>query len=319
MSTTVGQIQNSVLHKMRVFSNAGEVATGSDIDDYKLSMIPFINLYQKKLSVETNKLKKIYEISHLMPDNQIGTFIENVIHETTSDDNDVTFEAVGSQAYSFQVADTATIFIEEEINSVWTILETINHVSETGEGFVNYSDSTGVGDTDNSVRIRFSGSFRYPYRWVALFADLFVTAPEYAPFVPYDLPTDFYKRNRVDWTFESEQFTDFADYRFDEFDIDNRRIYFKWLDKGEFNVHYYSYPTLISEDGTIGEFDSTVIDMPDEVVPTLVDYIASDLMRDEDAYMSDSFRNQASENTVNLQINSPSDKGRQKIISNDNW
>jgi hypothetical protein len=304
---------------MREYSNAGEVATGSDIDDYKLSTIPLINLYQKKLSVETNKLKKIYEISHLMPDNQLGRFIENVIHETTSDDNDVTYEATGSQAYSFQVADTATIFIEEEIASVWTILDTINHVSETGEGFVNYSGATGVGDTDNAVRIRFSGSFRYPYRWIALFADLFATAPEYAPFVPYDLPTTFYKRNRVDWTFESEQFTDFDDYRFDEFEIDNRRIYFKWQDKGEFNVHYYSYPTPIDETGTIGEFDSTVIDMPDEVVPTLVDYIASDLMRDENPYMSDSFRNQASENNVNVQINSSYDQGRQGIISNDNW
>ena len=319
MSTTVGQIQNSVLHKIREYSNAGVIASGADIDDYKLSIIPLLNIYQKKMAVETNKLKKIYKIAHFMPDNQITEFIENETHETTDTDNDITYEAGGSQAYSFQVSGTATVYIEEKINDVWTTLSTISHTTTSGNGFTTYSGKTNVGDTSNDVRIRFSGTFRYPYRWVALFADNFATPPEYAPYVAYDLPSSFYQKNRVDWTFKREQFTDYGDYRFDEYEIDTKRIYIKWEDEGEINVHYYAYPTLIPEDGTIGQYDSTTIDMPDEAVPTLVDYIASDLMGDENAYLSDKFRNQASENSINLQINSNYTQGRQGVIKNDNW
>lgn len=317
---TVGQIQNDVLHKMREYSNSGEVASGTAIDDYKLSMIPLINLYQKQLVVETKKLKRVYEIAHNMPDNQLGEFVENEVHITTDTDNDITYEATGSRAYSFQVAGTATVYIEEQISGVWTTLVTVSHTPTAGEGYVTYKGLTGIGDTTNSLRIRFSGSYRYLYRWVALFEDLFASAddvPKYEPYVPYDMPSNFYEKDRVEWTFENQQYDGYGSYKFE--DAESKRLYIKWDDKGEFKVFYYAYPTFIPENGAIGDYDSTEIDLPDEVTPTLINYIASDLKRDEDAYMSDTLFNIANIDNANLQVNSNYEQGQQGIINNDNW
>ena len=157
---------------MREYSNSGEVATGNDVLDYKLSIVPLINLYQMKISIETKKLNKKFQIAQNNPDNQlVNNWVDEEVHITTGTDNDESYTATGSQAYSFEVSGTATVYIEEEIAGVWTTLSTVSHTPTSGEGYVNYSGLTGVGDTTNDVRIRFSGSYRYAYRYVALFAD----------------------------------------------------------------------------------------------------------------------------------------------------
>jgi hypothetical protein len=329
MSYTVGRIKDEVLNLMREKSNAGDIDVGDNVADYFISVPPLINMHQKTVARSCSKIKKIFEIAQNMPDNLLGTRTWNgeETHETIAIDNDETFSSIGAQAYSFQVAGTATIFIEEETaTDVWTILDTINHVSTTGQGYVSYNGAIGAVDLDNDVRIRFSGIYRYPYRWVALFADLFPTAdlPIYEPYVPYDLPVDFYQKNKVEWKHEMEQFEGYSDFRFDTHSGSSKRIFLYYFDKGEFRINYYAYPIVVPDldpgnQNYPNEQDDFVLDLPDEACPALVMLIASNLKHDEDPGMSMNFKNDAYIELNDIQITDTSDQSSTSVINTYGW
>lgn len=318
----VGYVSNLVIHQMREFSNSGEIITTSDNKDYLLSVVPLINLYQREMSITTHKISKKYEISQNMPDNQLGvcTWNENQVH--TNDD--ISYEGLGSKAYSLQVSGYATVYIEEEILGIWTNLVTISHIPTDGEGYVTYKGLTGVSDTSNQVRIRFSGAYRYLYRWVALFSDNYFSAnevPKYEPFVPYELPIDFYMKDRIDWTYANQQFNDYAEYRLETYENNKKRIFFKYYEKGEFNVHYYAYPAFINPPNpdNVNEQDNVELDIAEEAIPALVHRICSTLTSDEDAYRSQRFSNEFATAMNNLIEFGNYEQGDQNIISNSNW
>lgn len=320
--STVGQVKEKVIHEMREYSNSGEVTSVSDNKDYLLSIIPMINLYQLEFASSTNKITRKYEISHNMPDNLLGEFEqENAVHT----DDDITYSALGARAYSFQVSGTGTAYIEEETDTdVWTLRDTVSFSTAKSEGYVTYKGYTGILDTENNARIRFSGDYRYLYRWVGLFAENFVTEdeiPKYEPYVPYDLPTNLYQLNRIDATYAYQILTDYDDYRYENYDTSLKRIFFKWNVKAEFVVHYYAYPTVIDNapESSIDSQDDVELDIAEEVIPALVHKIASTLLSDENAYMSDILSNASELSESRVISNSNYHQGRQGLINNSNW
>jgi hypothetical protein len=321
MTITVGQIKTGVLHQMREFSNSGSVQVEADIKDYLLSIVPLINLYQKELATTTHKLNRKFEISHNMPDNQLGKIVWN--EEKIHANSDESYQALGSKAYSFQVSKYATVYIEEEITGVWTNLLTITHTPTSGEGYVTYKGLTNVSDVTNNVRIRFSGSYRYPYRWVALFADNFFDAsevPTYEPYVPYSGFINFYQINSVNYSHVDRQLGAYTSYKTD-FTTAEKIILINYYDKCELIVNYFAYPTLITEPtaSALSSQDSTALDIADECLPALVHRISSTLLRDENAYMSDTAANDFQIAKAELVQNSEFEESTSGIVINSNW
>ena len=281
---------NDVLHKLREFSNAGAINDEGRNRDYLLSMPSFVNQVQREIATTVRKIAKVYEISHQMPINQLGfvEWNENMQHDT----EDIVFSAIGSNAYSFSVSGNATIHIEEEISGTWTILQTINNTFTASIGFTTYKGRiTGITDPANNIRIRFSGDYFYPFRWVALFTQKWATdaeVPSFQPYVPYDMPEDFFDLDRIVSTFEERQYSLKADYKLEQRNGNRKRILFNWYDIAEFQIHYWSYPTeLVLDPDDLSTNNNYVMEIADETLPAAVSKVAALLMVDEDLNIHD--------------------------------
>ena len=313
---------NDVLHKLREFSNAGQINDEGRNRDYLLSIPSFLNQVQREIATTVRKIAKVYDIAHNMPDNQFGRveWYEEEVHDT----EDRTFAATGSNAYSFQIAGTATVYIEEEINSVWTTLITINNTFALSEGFTTYKGRiTGITNPNNSIRIRFSGDYYYPFRWVALFTQKYATdaeVPAYEPYVPYDLPVDFFDVDTVIATFNERQYVEWSNYRFEQRDSNRKRILINWYERGEFQVHYWSYPTeLVLDVDNLSSNNSYVIEIADEAIPAAVSKVAALLMVDEDLNIHDILMQDFYIQMNNVQQFDNRKNGFQVIQNINNW
>ena len=335
MTTTVGEIKTTALHKMREFSIDG---TAKDDNDYLLSMVPLINFHQKVLARDTKCINRRHKISHSMPDNQLGkyTWHENEIH----DDEDVSYSAQGSKGYSFQFSSYALAYIEESADQVtWsnlytitktlatlTVTDGITPVVTTLDGSTEYlsvKGKTNLSDDDYYVRIRFGGTYRYLYRWVALFEENFYdddAVPQFSPFVPYDLPTNYYAVNRVTWTHEYEQKEDYNKYRFEE-EEDGNIIFIEWYEEGEFTIEYYASPTKITLPvlPTLDSQDATLVDIPDEVVPQLIELVASDLLSNESDSRSRLLKQDAYIGINQINDQDDRNQGKKRVVNESNW
>lgn len=336
MSTNVGQVKNDVLHVMREYSVDGVVQADND---YLLSIVPLINFHQKVLARDTKCIEKRYEISHNKPENLLGTYewSESEVHY----DEDINYESQGAKAYSFQIADYATVYIEESADEeTWTTLYTITKTMalltvtdgvtpstttlDGSEGYVTVKGKTNLSDDDYYIRIRFSGDYRYPYRWVALFEDNFYdddAVPAYEPFVPYLLPTDFFSLKRVSWTYANQIKEDYNAYRIEKHTKSRTTIFIKWYLEGEFAVEYFALPAMITVP-TIPDLDAqddVDIDIPDRVVPQLIELIASDLLSNENPYLSAGLKESAYIGINNINDQDDASEGFRKVINSNNW
>jgi len=336
MSKTVLQTKTAVLHKMREYSNAG---VAQDDTDYALSMVPFINMYQGQIAKDAKNILKTVQISHHKPDNLLGKFNWN--EELVHYDEDISYEALGALGYSLQIADYATVIIEESLDQVsystlYTITKTDVQLTVTDgvtpvvttldgtEGLITVKGKTNPTSSSYYVRIRFTGDYRYPYRWIALYSDNFYNddkVPPFEPFVPYTLPSNFYAKKNVSLTFAYEQKLDLNTYRYELFDNSTKRIYFDWYTIGEFTIEYYAYPDAIPvpDAGDLTTSDAYELDLPDEAFMILVDLMASNLLKDENSYMSDGFQNSA---YIGLNSNADQediDSGFRQVVDNSNW
>ncbi len=320
---TVKEVKEAVLHSMREYSNSGEVINISDNKDYLLSVVPLINLYQREIATTTNKIQKTFEISQNMPTNQLGLIYweENQTHTNA----DKSYVATGSQAYSFQVSGYSTVYVEEETApDVWATLVTITHTPTAGEGFVTYKGLTGVSDIANKVRIRFSGLYRYAFRWVALFEELYFSAdevPKFETYVPYEMPANFFNLDEVEWTHEARQYGGYMAYKWQVYENSKKRLLINWYEKGEFIIKYFAYPTKITEPSAdnVDEQDAVVLEIAEETIPALVHKIASTLLRDENPYMADTFSNLYDKSMDEVIGRSSYNQGNETVISTNNW
>lgn len=322
MSYTLGEVKRLVLQKTRNYSDGGLLITAADNADYILSMVDFINDAQLALATTTKKIRKRIEIAQNMPRNLLGFgyWNEDMVHST----DDVSYTGNSARAYSFQVKGYATIYIEEETaTDVWTTLETITNDPSTisasdKDGYITYKGKITAADADYRIRIRFSGDYRYLYRWVALFEENFYDddeVPAYEPFVPYALPSDFYQINTVDWTTAERIKENYALYRFEEYENSKKRIFFRWEEKGEFGVNYYAYPTKIATDAT----DATTLDIPDEVIPAVISYVSSMMLSRDRPDMADRLMADFFVHANNVEQSDVFTEGRQGIVNVNNW
>lgn len=322
MTITVGQIRLGVLHQMREFSNAGQVQSASDVKDYELSIIPLLNIYVPELATTTHKLERKFEISHNMPTNQLGliNWNENKIHTGGVDD---IFSATGSKGFSIMASGRFSYLVQEQILGVWTTIDSYTHTPTSGEGDVNKKAKLTLASTTNNVRIVFNSAYRHSYKWVALFSDSFYDdseVPIFDPYVPYNLPSDYFQLKEVKFAYSDRQFESYNGFKTNDTTA-TKQIKFNWYEKGEYIIHYYAYPAELEtpNPNNISASDSLVVDIADECKATLIHRICATLLRDENAYMSDVFRDESQIAKAELVQNDNFSQGEQGIILNSNW
>lgn len=317
MSYTLGEVKESVLHKMREYSNSGNLITEASNKDYLLSMIDIFNNMQMRLATTVNKISRNYEISQFNPDNLLGyDFMRDTL---AFEGSDISYSANGATAYSFEVNNDADIYIEEKVSDSWEILETINHTA-TDRSYTHYKGLITPSDSSNDIRIRFSGSTYYVYRYVALFGVSFSTVedvPDYAPYVEYDLPDDFYKLDYVDNERPLAMRTGYSLYKLDYLNARDRKILFNYMAKGNFIINYYAYPTKFPfNPDNLGEYDEMEFDVPDECINSIIDEAVSVLLSDENAYMADRAKRDYYTSMNELDANRHDNLGTRKVIDN---
>ena len=322
MAKLYSSFVNDVLHKLREFSNAGAINDEGRNRDYLLSIPSFLNQIQKEIATTTRKIAKVYEIAHHMPYNQIGRVEWN--EDQTHDREDVTFEANGSQAYSFSVAGNATVHIEEEINGTWTNKTTITNTFSASVGFVTYKGLIpGIVDEANQIRLRFSGDYYYPFRWVALFSQKYATdeeVPAFQPYVPYAMPENFFDLDRIVYTYEERQYSEYANYKYEQRDGNRKTILIEWYEVGEFQVHYWAYPTELTVDETnLQSNDSYELEIAEEAIPAAVSKVAALLMVDEDLNIHDILMNDFYIAMNNIEEFDNQKSGFQRVQNLNNW
>lgn len=271
------QADDKVVKLINYHSISGNVIDALDPNglDYRLRFRVHYDTAQKEIASTAKKIKKTHKISQNYIPNQLpGETFDIVQHLAT----DVICSAEGSRAYSFKVDNAATIYIEEEIAGVWTLLTTITHTTPVGY-FTEYKGLITASSVANNIRLRFSGNYTYNIRDRALFAYSFTSAgtvPQYQRYTLYTMPTDFFQLNKV--IFKGNPSAGFnynptADFYWEKRNV----IAINYYNVGEYTIDYNAYPTTI-DDTTIATTEFEIDIEAQEAIPF---YVAAHMMLDE--------------------------------------
>lgn len=229
--------------------------------DYLNRMNRFADIAQKEIA-QVKKINAVYSISNNPIKTQQGLLqgfeIKQYIPGT-----DIIDVYTGSKAYYFEVDNVADIYIEENVNGVWTNIKTINNTVK-GQ-FTAYKGLITASNAENQIRLRFSGLYVYNIRNKALFAYLFPTdadVPSYRPYIKFQMPSDFMELNKVIQQGDPRTYIDMISYKWEG----KRTLVLNYYDVGSFDIHYYRYPTTIDA-GTLDTYEFEVDTEAQELIP----------------------------------------------------
>jgi hypothetical protein len=260
------------------YSNSGNLISDTDPNqlDYTLRFRVLQDTAQKLIAT-IKKIHKVKKINQNSIPSQLPLPLYNfdIIQHL---DTDKTYEAVGTKALTFKVDNIATIYIEEKIAGVWIELEQIDHTTPVGE-FATYSKLVSASDPTNTIRIRFSGSYPYNIRDIAMFKYPFpntTAIPKYERYTLHEMPSDFYQFNKLvlkgNLT-NSQQYQSTSDFYWEQRNI----IAIPYYNIGEYNVFYYAYPQDITDE-TEGTYEFEIDTEAQEAIPY---YVAAHMLMDE--------------------------------------
>jgi hypothetical protein len=204
------------------------------------------------------KIAKVYSISQNPIDNLLGyDSFKEVQHFPGTN---LTYTGTGAKSFSIEVDGTCVISFDEYVSGVWTPLNgtyaadgvsvpagIVGSISVTPTKFTNYRGLLTIASALNPVRITVTATYPIKSRYRAMFAYTYATAvavPWYRAYIPYTLPADYWKFNKMMRTYDERQFTENKDYIL----TSDKKLYLNWYLEGEFTVHYWAYPTEITVD-----------------------------------------------------------------------
>jgi hypothetical protein len=203
------------------------------------------------------KIPAVYTVTQNPIPNQLGLLKQHDIQQYLPGNNKV-FTQVGTKAYYFEIDNIGTITIAVNGVTVKTIENTSKRV------FTAHKYNTGATSTD-TVTITFTGEYPYNIKNVALYAYKFPTdadVPVYAPYVEYDMPTDFMSFDVVTLKSDPRVYELYKAYKWEN----NKKVILEYYKSGSFDIHYYKYPTAILPTAA----DSTLLEIEDKAFDLLV-------------------------------------------------
>ena len=254
--------KRNVIMEIGEYSANGALTSEVANKDYLLSITDFTNRELTQIVTVTKSKKKDSYVSQRNPKNGLGSKWEVYKFEGT----DILFSLDKGRAYSFVLGATATVYVEEYINNSWSIKETINHSYIEGEEETLYKGNVDKTDAINPIRLRFSGSYDYYFKWVALFTDYLENPVSYTPKVEYELNDDLYLLETVSVLRDGGEY---VEYPTKEYEQAGKVLLLPYESEGEFKIEYSAYPELL-------EFDIDNLSIADEVeLDVLEEYITS--------------------------------------------
>ena len=216
--------------------------------------------------------------SLLINHNPIKNMLKSSSFKPISRVKDITFEAVGAKAYSFEADGNGVLYVERYENGKgWLIL---NMKNLNSKGFTTYKDFIKDADkfTTDRVRLRFGGEFFYSIRNIALYEHLYSNKiediPSYEAFSRYDMTK--YTDDFIGFA-ESPIFADGENLHLNQdYNIESASVLLLPYDKeGAYKVIYKRRPKEIKNMGANPDSDTTVIDLDEELCYALPNLVAA--------------------------------------------
>lgn len=228
--------------------------------------------------------------SLLINHSPIKNMIKSSSFKPISRVTDVTFEAVGAKAYSFEADGIGILYVEryDESAKAWLILSMLTLESK---GFSLYKNFIKDGETfvTDRVRLRFAGEFIYSIRNVAMYEHLYSNNKE-------DIPSyDSFKR--YDMTKYTDDFIGFAEppvyvdgenlHLNQDYDIESASILLLPYDKeGAYKVIYKRRPKEIKNIGSAAT-DTAEIDLDEELSYALPNLVAAYIWAEDEPSLAE--------------------------------
>ncbi len=268
----LGEAKRKALSLILEYSVDGVTIPDGENADYLALMNRFADIAQKEIA-QIKKIHATYSISQNPIKSLLG-LLKGFDIQQHLDVDLVDTQGTGAQSYYFEVDRQATVYIEEYVNGVWTLLDTLT--IPTIKEFTAYKGFITPTSLTNQVRLRFSGLYPYNIRNRALYAYKFPTVddiPIYKPYVKYEMPTDFMELQKVIQQGDPRTYVDMIAYKWEG----KKTLVLNYYDTGSFDVHYYRYPTAITKD-TPDTYEFEVYTEAQEAIPF---FIASHVMMEE--------------------------------------
>jgi hypothetical protein len=301
----LADVKRKTIKLIDEWSTNNSLTSAAQNGDYTMRMNDLADIAQKEIST-VKKINSSFTVTQNPVPNQLGVYAFDLIQHLNTDN--VQSVAVGAQSYYFEVDRPCTVYLEEQIASVWTILTTIVVPALTST-FTAYKGNLTLTSVLNSVRIRFSGSYPYNIRNRALYAYLFPTDNDvqvFRPWVKYDLPADYMALNKVVNETDVRQYTNLTDYKAEG----RRTLLFNYFMNGSFRIEYFKYPADITP---TSDDTATIFELDTEACELIPYYIAGHLILSEDVTRSVTLLNMYSTKLANL---SSSDNNNSNMTSN---
>lgn len=276
MAVTAQQIFNIAMGVLDELNNDGTVNT-SDTADY-LARAPSILTIGQAILLPMGEVFSFADISNSPITNLLGEMFE--IYEYEGEDKN--YEAVGGKAYYFELDGPGDIYAEEMHLGSWAVLKTINNIV-SGTGFTAYKGVITPTVSTNIVRLRFSGSFFYRYKNIALFNESFASdndVPDYRSWVKKSMPADFKSVSQI----ISEVGTDYikpGNYKWEG----RKDLYISYDFVGEMRIEYKPILTVISALTQTLQIDDTT------ALTCLPYYLGAELMETENPDLANKLSN----------------------------
>jgi len=251
------QLDVKILQLINQYSINGSLVDVSQNKDYLLRTRNLIDTCQKELA-NIRKLPNVYHVALNAIKNQLNGFSGQQLYQHL--DKDITFNAIGSKSYYFEVDKPCTVTIE--VNGIVQITLTLIPTEFTSyKGFITSSSG-------DNVIIRFSGLYPYNMQNIALYAYLFASIediPQARAYTRITLPTDY--RDLKEICLESYPFSylPMNDYKFE-----GKTLLINSFLVGNLAIHYYKYPKTI----TIDTVETQELEIDTDVQELIAYYVA---------------------------------------------
>ncbi|MEX2395872.1 MAG: hypothetical protein WD491_02555 [Balneolales bacterium] len=265
----LGEAKTKALQIMDEFSVNAQAISAADNTDYTARMNNFADSAQKEIA----QFKKIHAVKKISQ-NRITNLIGDDGFELEQYLSDaIIYTGTGAKSYYFEVDGAGTVQIQEDISGTWTTLETVTPSVTT---FTAYRGLITAGDTDNDIRLRFTGTYPYNIQNVALYAYTFASAddvPDFEREISYSMPNTFMDLKKVVERDKNGYIRDYGIYRWQS----KTTLMLPYDFKGSVEVEYYAYPVTITP-GTLADpsaSDSTEFEIDTEAQELIPYYMAA--------------------------------------------